>query len=371
MHPSFTPVGIRRHVSLAPYTTLGLGGQAEYFYEAQDESSLLQVLSWADTLGLPIRVLGGGSNLVISDAGVPGLVVAIRLPGIHWDQKSTNELILSVGAGEPWDDIVRQSVLRDAAGLECLSGIPGLAGSTPVQNVGAYGQDIAGSLFLVRAFDRVEKKIHIFDKTACQFQYRDSFFKHHPQRFVILSVSFLLNPNGIPSLHYPELKKQCLPFGNSPTLQQVRDAVLAIRRSKSMVWEKTDDNHRSVGSFFINPIVSQQNASALIQRMIAAGLAATPTDIPTYPLPDQQIKFSAAWLIEKSGLGKGTRFGSFGISTKHSLCLVHHGGGKTTELIQFAEHIQKTVFAICGVHLTPEPEFWGIETGQQGSSPLF
>jgi len=335
---------IRESVSLAPLTTLGLGGAARFFAEIADASQIASALAWAKERDLPAFILGGGSNLVVADEGFPGLVLHMRTRGRRWFEEG-GEVRVEVAAGEDWDDLVADAVARNAAGVECLSGIPGSAGASPVQNVGAYGQEVASAIRSVRVLERASFQIRQLDADACGFGYRDSAFKREPDRQVILSVTLRLVPGGAPSLRYPELAA-ALP--GRPSLADVRQSVLALRRKKAMLLDDRDPNRRSAGSFFVNPVVSADVAALL------------PADAPRFPLPDGRCKLAAGWLIEHAGLGKGFRMGPVGISSQHALALVHHGGGSTADLLRLARHVHRSVLDRFGIALVPEPVFLGL-----------
>jgi UDP-N-acetylmuramate dehydrogenase len=335
---------IAESVPLAPLTTLGLGGPARFLTEIAEAAQVGPALAWAKEKSLPVFVLGGGSNLVVADEGFAGLVLRMHTRGRRWfDERG--EARIEAEAGEIWDDIVADAIVRDGAGIECLSGIPGSAGAAPVQNIGAYGQEIASAIRSVRVFDRATCEARELGPDACGFGYRDSTFKREPDRYVILAVTLGLAMHGAPSLRYPELAA-ALPASRS--LAGVRAAVLALRRRKSMVRDESDPNHRSAGSFFTNPVVS------------AAAAALLPAAAPRFPLPDGRVKLAAAWLIEHAGLAKGFRMGPVGISSQHALALVHHGGGTTADLLRLGRHVHKTVLDRFGVSLVPEPVFLGL-----------
>jgi len=247
------------NVPLAPLCTMRVGGPARLFLEARDEREALDALEWAERRSLPLRVLGGGSNLVVADAGVDGVVLKVGLRGVS-TREAEGMVELTAAAGEPWDALVRHAVEQGWAGLECLSGIPGLVGATPIQNVGAYGQEVSDTVTAVRALDRGAGRIVTLRPEECGFAYRDSVFKSRaPDRYVVLSVTYRLVPGGAPTVRYPELQRHLESRGiASPSLPDVRESVLSIRRSKSMVLEDGDPNRRSCGSFFVNPIVTAE-----------------------------------------------------------------------------------------------------------------
>src|SRR5256886_1477332 len=267
------------NVRLAEHCTLGVGGPARFFVEARDEAAVLEALDWARARRLPIRVLGGGSNLVVADEGIDGLVVKIALRGI--DTREAHGVVeVTAAAGEPWDELVRLCVDHGWAGFECLSGIPGLVGATPMQNVGAYGQEVSETVILVRALDTCTGRIMTFENRECRFGYRDSMFRSdEPGRYVILSVGYRLRPRGPATIRYADVEKDLAARGIAkPAIADVRASVLAVRRSKSMVLDARDANRRSCGSFFRNPIIPAAERAAGESRPPAPG-------VPPSPLP--------------------------------------------------------------------------------------
>ena len=341
---------VREDVELRERTTLGVGGRARYFAEVTDERAVVEAFAFARERSLDVRVLGGGSNVVVPDRGVDGLVLSIGLTGVSIEERDGKALV-TAGAGEPWDALVATTVERGLAGLECLSGIPGLAGATPIQNVGAYGQEVAQSIVSVRAFDRRTGAFVTFSNAECAFDYRDSRFKsREPNRYVVLAVTFALALEGTPTLAYPELAR-ALAGEARPSLAHTRQAVLRIRGAKSMVVDPTDENCRSCGSFFVNPVVAAETAARAGARLGAP-------DMPRYAQRDGRVTLSAAWLIERSGFTKGVRFGNVGLSTRHALALVCHDGATSEELLAFATHVRETVHEKTGIELVPEPVLW-------------
>ena len=333
---------------LAGSTTLGVGGRARYLATIESEADLVDALEFAARRGARVWILGGGSNVVVPDRGLDGLVALMRLRGIEVGGDGASET-LTAAAGEPWDGFVATTVARGLSGVEGLSGIPGLVGATPIQNVGAYGQEVSETIAWVRAYDRSERRFVELDRGECRFSYRDSLFKSIvPDRYVVTRVCFALSRRA-PSIRYADLRQHF--SGREPTLSEVRDAVLAIRRSKSMVVEAGDENRRSCGSFFLNPIVETEHADAVAERLNAASM-------PRFPQADGRVKLSAAWLIERAGLKKGTRSGNVGISSRHALALVCHDGATSSELLTFAEHVRDVVRRETGVGLSPEPVWW-------------
>jgi UDP-N-acetylmuramate dehydrogenase len=350
--PAFRP---RENVRLDSYCTLGVGGRARYFVAAGDEPTVVAALAWARGRGMPWWILGGGSNVVVGDRGVPGLVVKMGMRGVEVE-KSGAGVAVTAAAGEPWDDIVRLTVERGWAGLECLSGIPGLVGATPMQNVGAYGQEVSETVTAVRALDARTGEIVTLAGGDCGFAYRDSRFKSgEPGRWVVLAVTYRLRPGGPPTIHYADVAKHLAGRGvERPTVADVRASVLDIRRSKSMVLAAGDPNRRSCGSFFLNPFVSAGDAETIAER------AGDPT-MPRWPQPDGRVKLSAAWLIERAGFRRGHVEGPVGLSSRHALAIVAHDGARARDVVAFARRLQAAVFERFGVVLTPEPAFWEID----------
>ncbi len=343
----------QENVPLAPYTTLRLGGPARYFVEAHDEYAVLDALDWARARGLPLRVLGGGSNLVVADMGVDGLVVKVDLRGVY-TREIDGALELTAAAGEPWDDLVQRAVERGWAGLECLSGIPGLVGATPIQNVGAYGQEVSDTVTMVRVLDTRDGNIHTLTNRECGFAYRDSRFKSgEPGRHVVLSVDYRLAPGGLPTVKYADVEKHLEDRRIvTPTLADVRASVLDIRRSKSMVLDDPlDPNRRSCGSFFTNPIVTAAELAGVEARV-------RDSTMPRWPQADGRVKLSAAWLIERAGFRRGYHRGKVGVSTRHALAVVAHEGARAADVIAFAAHLRGAVEERFGVRLALEPVVW-------------
>jgi UDP-N-acetylmuramate dehydrogenase len=334
---------------LAPLTTLRLGGPARRLVSARTEAELVGAIRDADARGEPVLVLSGGSNVVIADAGFAGTVVHVLTRGIEREGAA-----LRVQAGEPWDALVAHAVGEGLQGFECLAGIPGSTGATPVQNVGAYGQEVAETVEWVRVLDRATATVETLPAAACGFGYRSSVFKHDPRR-VVLEVGFRMREQDVSGpLRYAELARTLgVPVGAAAPLSAVREAVLGLRRGKGMVLDPGDPDSVSAGSFFTNPILSPEAFAALADR------AGEPP--PAFPEPDGRIKTSAAWLIERAGFGKGFGEGRAGISTKHTLALVNRGGATTAELVALARTIAGGVRARFGVALVPEPVFVGLE----------
>jgi UDP-N-acetylmuramate dehydrogenase len=333
---------------------MGVGGRARYLVDAQSEAAIVEALGWAKQRGVEVRVLGGGSNLLVADAGFDGLVIAVDLRGISCSSPR-GDALLRAAAGEPWDAVVESAVFRGLAGLEGLSGIPGSAGATPIQNVGAYGQEVAETIASVRVIDRESHEVLELSAKECQFAYRDSVFKSQaPERHIVTEVRFALSERAPAAVRYPDLQREVARRGlEAPTLAELRACVLAVRSEKSMRLDAADPNGRSCGSFFLNPIVDVDVADRV--RAAAAGAA-----LPTYPQPDGRVKLAAGWLIEQSGFSKGMRDGNVGLSTKHALAIVAHPGATATHVARFSQKIRDGVNARFGIELTPEPNFWGF-----------
>ncbi|MBN1094096.1 UDP-N-acetylmuramate dehydrogenase [Blastococcus sp. TML/M2B] len=328
---------VRRDVRLADLTTLAVGGPVERLLEVETAAELVDAVRDADEAGRPLLLVGGGSNLVAPDEGWPGDVVAVRTRGIARDGDR-----LTVQAGEDWDGLVARTVTESLAGVEALSGIPGSTGATPVQNVGAYGQEVAQTITGVRVYDRAEKSERSLTPAECGFAYRDSRLKREPGRFVVLEVAFDLHPGPLSRpVGYAELARTLgVEVGEPAPLADVREAVLRLRRGKGMVWDPADPDSRSAGSFFTNPIVPAQQAVE---------------GCPSWPARGDAVKLSAAWLVQHAGFGRGTREGHVGTSSKHSLALTTEDGATAAELLAFADRIIATVQERFGVTLEREP----------------
>lgn len=348
---------LQENVPLAPFTTFGVGGPARYFSEAHTEAELRHAIDFARSRSLPLFVLGGGSNLVVSDAGFEGVVVRISIKGI--DESDTgSKRLFQAGAGEDWDAFVAHAIDKNCAGIECLSGIPGTIGATPVQNVGAYGQEVADTITNVYALDLELGEIEEFSSEACGFAYRTSIFNTIARgRYIILGVRFALEKNGQPKIEYRDLKQHFAGPGGSPSLLEVRSAVREIRHGKGMLIVEGDEDCRSAGSFFKNPIVSQSKFAEVSAIAHKRGLQA-----PSYPAPDTQVKIPAAWLVENSGFAKGTTRGRAAISRRHSLAIVNLGGATAAEIVALKDEIQRSVADHFGINLQPEPVFVGFLT---------
>ena len=345
---------ISENVPLAPLTTLKVGGPARYFVEALTIADVSQAVQFSQTQNLPLFVLGGGSNLVISDAGWPGLVLKIGITGIN--HRHGQEVVFEAGAGEDWDTFVGLVVAHKCAGLECLSGIPGTVGGTPIQNVGAYGQEVADSIESVLALDLRDGQVHELCREACGFSYRTSIFNTTERgRYIIVQVNYAVKHGGDATLAYADLKRYFAGWSERPTLANVRDAVRKIRAGKGMLIMDDDEECRSAGSFFKNPILSPGQYQSLTARAAARNLL-----IPSYPALDAQKKVSAAWLVEHSGFSRGYGDGAVGISRKHALAIVNRGNATAADVVALKEDIQQRVEEIWGIRLDPEPVFVGF-----------
>ncbi|MBC7592458.1 MAG: UDP-N-acetylmuramate dehydrogenase [Kineosporiaceae bacterium] len=332
-------------MNLAELTTLRLGGPAGQILEAADEQRLVDAVAIADQAGDPALIVAGGSNLVIADEGFPGTVILVRSRGISVDADACSGAMVTVQAGENWDDFVAHAIGQGWVGIEALSGVPGSVGATPIQNVGAYGQDVSQTIASVRTYDRVESKIRTFAAADCGFSYRHSRFKAEPRRYVVLSVTyqFALGDLSAP-VAYAELARTLgVEVGERAPAAAVRDAVLGLRSGKGMVLDADDHDTWSAGSFFTNPILSPELAASL------------PADAPRYYQPDGTVKTSAAWLIERAGFARGYGDGPAKLSTKHTLALTNRGGATTEDLLDLARKIRTAVEAEFGITLVNEP----------------
>jgi UDP-N-acetylmuramate dehydrogenase len=346
---------VRENVELAPLTTFRIGGQARFFVEAKSAREVQDAVAYADAHRLPLFVLGGGSNVLVSDAGWPGLVLKISIPGIDRQADSDGKALFDVGAGESWDRFVSHAVVTQCAGVECLSGIPGSVGGTPVQNVGAYGQEVSETIESVQVFDLKDGQVRELCNEACGFSYRSSIFNTSERgRFIILQVTFALRPGGEPHIEYGDLKRHFAGRESPPNLAETREAVRHIRAVKGMLIVPGDPDCQSAGSFFKNPVLTEEQHLDLSKRAEARRMV-----LPSYPALEKNRKVSAAWLVEKSGFARGYGFGHVGISTKHALAIVNRGGATAAEVLALKEQIQQRVEEIWGVRLRPEPVFVG------------
>jgi UDP-N-acetylmuramate dehydrogenase len=352
---------VAEEVPLAPLTTFEVGGAARFLAEVDDEEELAAAFAWAKARSLPVFVLGGGSNLVVADRGLDAMVVRLRARGARFSPGDGGAVVVRAVAAEPWDALVERCVARDLAGLECLSGIPGQVGATPIQNVGAYGQEVADTLREVEVFRPATGAIEVWSRERCDFAYRDSAFKRAARgEHVVLAVTFALTHGGAPTVRYAELEKHLAQRGIEPRVGAVRAAVLELRRAKSMVIDPADENRRSAGSFFTNPIVAVAEVDAVRERARARGALADGETMPAFAHGEERVKLSAGWLIERAGFPRGTTRGSVGLSTRHALALVNRGGATASDVIAFAREVRDGVLSALGVRLVVEPELWGF-----------
>ncbi len=338
-------------MDLAELTTLRLGGPAPAVIEAATEDVLVDAVLIADEGGDPPLLVAGGSNLVVADEGVERTVVRVLTQGVVVDLDSCSGAMVTVQAGETWDAIVARAVDEGWVGVEALSGIPGSVGATPIQNVGAYGQEVAQTIASVRVYDRYDRKIRTIAGADCGFTYRSSRFKVEPNRYVVLTVTFQfpLGDLGAP-VAYAELARTLgVEIGARAPAASVREAVLELRRGKGMVLDADDHDTWSAGSFFTNPILPASEAETL------------PADAPRFAQPDGSVKTSAAWLIEKAGFSRGHGSGRVSLSTKHALAITNRGGATTEELLALAREIRDGVESAFGITLVPEPVLVGCE----------
>lgn len=349
---------LEENVPLAPLTTFHLGGPARFFVEAKSANEAQEAVAFMQSKNLRLCVLGGGSNLLIADNGWRGLILKIAIPGIERRSGTDNEgkVLFDAGAGESWDRFVSHSVIAKCAGVECLSGIPGSVGGTPVQNVGAYGQEVSQTIESVEVLDTKDGQIRELCREACGFAYRSSIFNTTERgRFIILRVTFALTPGGEPYLEYADLKQHFEGRETRPNLAETREAVRHIRARKGMLIVAGDPDCQSAGSFFKNPVLTEAQHEDLQKRAAAKGL-----HLPSYPALEKSHKVSAAWLVEKSGFARGYGFGHVGISSKHALAIVNRGGATAVEVLALKDQIQQRVEEIWSVHLEPEPVMLGF-----------
>jgi UDP-N-acetylmuramate dehydrogenase len=353
---------VQDDVLLAPHTTLAVGGPARLWIEASTVSEVQAALAMAEQRSLPLLVLGGGSNVVVADRGIDAVVLRPRLEDLDC-RRDDDRLRIHAGAGVAWDDLVELAVRNDGGGIECLAGIPGEVGAAPIQNIGAYGQEVADSIGRVLTLDRSSGQEVSLTRQQCAFGYRDSAFKTAAKdRYVIVGVEFELQRGAPPRIAYPELQRAVSRQGDTATLATVRNAVLALRRQKSMLLDQEDPNHRSAGSFFVNPTLTTPAFADLIAR--AAAVLGKDPGVPHHPVGHAQVKVPAAWLIEQAGFPKGSGGGRVGLSTRHSLAIVNRGGATAAEVVAFAVEVRGRVRDRFGVTLTPEPQLLGFEPAE-------
>lgn len=337
----------RHHEWMTGHTTLRVGGPAQTFVVAQTEAELIETVRECDAHGTPLFVFGAGSNIVVSDQGWNGVVVKVATTGMQHETAACAGATVTVAAGETWDDFVARAIENEWSGVEALSGIPGSVGATPIQNVGAYGQDVSQTIARVRAYDREAKQIRTFYAADCNFGYRTSVFKQHAPRLIVLDVQYQLRlgAQSMP-VAYPELAARLgIAVGERSTSRAVRDAVLELRRTKGMVLDESDHDTWSVGSFFVNPT---------IERWLA------PANAPQWDAGNDLVKVSAAWLVEHSGTPKGYAIGNAATSSKHALAITNRGGASSDAVMELARLIQERVRVAFGIELQMEPQYVGI-----------
>jgi UDP-N-acetylmuramate dehydrogenase len=355
---------IEENKPLAPFTTFKIGGAARWFVEAASEGEIVEAVSWARERALALFVLGGGSNLLVSDAGFNGLVLRIGLRGVAVTEAlepsevsdSMGHRIYAAAAGEDWDSFVEHTVRDSCAGIECLAGIPGTVGGTPVQNVGAYGQEVASTIEQVRAYDLQQQDFVEFKAAECGFAYRRSRFNSTGRgRYIVTRVDYRLTPGGPPTLRYTDLQRaiERNPIeGSQPSLSEVAAAVRRIRQTKGMLLVEGDLDCRSAGSFFKNPVVSEEQ----VQRIVLI----SEKEPPRFPAGPGQVKLPAAWLIEQAGFRKGYASGAAGISSRHTLALINRSGASAEEILALASEITAAVEARFSIRLEIEPVMLGF-----------
>jgi UDP-N-acetylmuramate dehydrogenase len=343
-------INISENISLSKFTSIKLGGKAKFFCECKTEKDLIECLDYAKTNNLKIQILGGGSNTIFSDEGFDGLVIKIELKDISIHNDFKDNIIIKASAGEEWDNFVKYCIENKFTGVECLSGIPGSVGASPIQNVGAYGQEVKDTIIFVKAIDRETYKPTMFANEDCLFGYRTSRFKTiDKEKYIVTEVLFKLRKDGKPEIKYPELEKYLISKNNvNFSLEDVRNAIIELRKKKAMVIDENEPDSVSCGSFFVNPVLPEKDFENM---SIKIGM--DKSDIPHYII-EGSVKLSAAWLIEKSGFKKGYTKNGVGISSKHSLALVNKGG-TAKDLLNLAEEVQTKVFDKYGIVLIKEP----------------
>jgi UDP-N-acetylmuramate dehydrogenase len=334
---------------LSQYTSLRVGGPATKIVQVSTEAQIIAAIEEAgDT---PILIMGGGTNVLIADKGFEGTVIRISNNSVQAEVDACSGATLTIGAGEDWDVFVQTTIASGFAGLETLSGIPGTVGASPIQNIGAYGHEVSEFITRVRTYDRELKEIYTFTNSQCEFTYRNSYFKAHPGRYVVLDVQFQIRRGELSDpITYLELAKELgVELGDKAPVVATREAVLKLRASKGMLLSSEDHDSWSAGSFFTNPIISQQAADAL------------PNAAPKWPLNDGRVKISAAWLIENAGMHKGDEVGGARISTKHVLALTNSGDATAADIAELAKRARDHVKEIFGITLEAEVNLIGIE----------
>ncbi|MBN2243837.1 MAG: UDP-N-acetylmuramate dehydrogenase [Acidobacteria bacterium] len=353
-------LSIRENVPLAPYTTLGVGGAARFLASIRHEDQIPEALEFARARACPVFVFGGGSNILVSDAGYPGMVFRMEIRGI-WPLDEENGEFISVAAGEMWDGFVQRCVDQNLAGVECLSGIPGTVGAAPVQNIGAYGQEISDVIVSIRVLDRETCAIQELSGRECGFNYRESIFNSTGRdRYIILKVAFSLRPFGRPRIRYTDLEEYFRGRSKAPNIGEVRRAVVKIRESKGMVLNGTEGDIKSAGSFFKNPILEPGEAGKIENSARDRGHLASTENLPRLAAPGDRVKLPAAWFVERAGFQKGYTLGNVGVSSRHPLALVNNGGAQAREFIDLMHRIREKVQSEFGLALVPEPTLLGF-----------
>jgi UDP-N-acetylmuramate dehydrogenase len=348
-------VDIREHVPLVSLTTMQVGGPARYFAQWRSTDQLQEALGWVQARSLPVWLLSGGSNVLVPDAGLPGLVLQAAPAPLQVLDETDQNVLVYAPAGLPWQTLVQTAVDNGWQGLECLTGIPGLCGAAPIQNIGAYGQEVAAVTEWVETLDRQTGHLQRLTTPDCQFAYRDSRWKRHPNQAVVTGLALRLHKHTPPCIRYEQVRLALQAQSNTtPTLTDVARVVETLRRAKSMWLDPADSDSRSCGSFFVNPIVDQSTALQAATHLQQAG-----EQPPLWPQPDGQVKLSAAWLIERSGMAKGYGDGPVGLSRSHTLALVNRGGATCADVLAFAAHVQQRVADACGIALEREPVLLG------------
>ncbi len=335
--------------ALAELTTLRVGGRPTRYVRAESKAALLDAVTTADRAGEPVLLVAGGSNLLVADTPFPGTVVHIATHGVRVDSVDDRSgATITVAAGHPWDDVVARAVDEGWVGIEALSGIPGSTGATPIQNVGAYGQEVAQTLARVRTWDRAQRRVRTLAADECAFAYRSSRFKSHPERFLVLDVTFQLRIGdlGAPAVYAELARTLGVGPGERAPLRDVREAVLGLRRGKGMVLDPADHDTWSAGSFFTNPILDDETL--------------LPVGAPRFPSGDGKVKTSAAWLIERAGFSRGFGLpGPASLSTKHTLALTNRGSATAADLLALARMVRDGVHTSFGIRLENEPVLVG------------
>ncbi|HSW39588.1 MAG TPA: UDP-N-acetylmuramate dehydrogenase [Acidobacteriota bacterium] len=371
MHRSASALIINENVPLAGFTTIGVGGAARYLARASREEHVVEAIGFARARGCPFFILGGGSNILVSDDGYQGLVLKIEIPGIEHEESGNRDRV-SAGAGVEWDAFVRYCVMHQLAGIEGLSGIPGTAGGIPIQNAGAYGQEAGGAITGVRVWHRASGGIVDLDNSDCRFAYRSSVFTMSPpSEYVVLRVQFDLRADGVSTIYYPDIERLLAGAGFPYSVGSVREAVLKIRRSKGMIVRDGDPDSRSAGSFFKNPLFDPDSFAQLEASVRSQGLLEASEAMPRFIMPEGSVKVPAAWLIEKAGFPRGYSLGRVGISGKHALAIINRGGATAENVIDLSRRIRNRVMELFEVGLEPEPVFVGFQEDPLGSHGKF